>query len=201
MESNNHSSHGGARPGAGRKNKTGGKTVVKRIPESLVPAVDEMIAGLIDRNRESGNLPAQAWRMAPRPTSAVIPLANDKIPAGFPSPAEPHISDYIDFNEYLVATPAATIAVRSGGLSMFDAGIDLNDLLIIDRSVTAKHGDIVMADLGNEYTIKRLHKKAGRIELRSENSSSGEYPNFVPSENDTWSIVGVVRFVIKDVRR
>lgn len=194
------SRHGGARTGSGRKSKSG-PTVVKRIPQSIVPVIDDLIKRVSNQAQESaGNVPLDAMLLSANLSSISIPLAQEKIPAGFPSPAEPHIADYIDFNAYLVATPAATIAVRSGGLSMLDAGIDINDLLIIDRSVTAKHGDIVMADLGNEFTIKRLYKKAGRIELRSENSSE-QYPNFTPTEHDTWSIVGVVQFVIKDVRR
>ena len=58
-----------------------------------------------------------------------------------------------------------------------------------------------MADLGNEFTIKRLHKFTdGRIELRSENAN-GDYPNFIPTnDNDTWVIVGVLTFIIKDFR-
>lgn len=84
---------------------------------------------------------------------------------------------------------------------MLDAGIDKDDLLLIDRSKTPRHGDIVMADLGNEFTIKRLHLLPGRlVELHSENAV-GDYPNFSPKEEENWSIVGVVTFVIKDVRR
>ena len=82
---------------------------------------------------------------------------------------------------------------------MLDAGINKDDILVIDRSVPFKHGDIVMADLGNEFTIKRLVKTKAGFELHSENAS-GEYPNFIPKEGDNWSIVGVVTFVLKDVR-
>lgn len=83
---------------------------------------------------------------------------------------------------------------------MHDAGISRDDLLIIDRSLTPKHRDIVMADLGNEFTIKRLHKlDNGNVELHSENSSQS-YPNFNFSEGDTLAIVGVVTYVIKHVR-
>ncbi|QEY25803.1 LexA family protein [Neisseria zalophi] len=192
--------HGGARIGAGRKSMNG-PTVVKRIPQSIVPVVDDLIKRIANQTQESdAKLPLDAILLSGNLSSVSIPLAEEKIPAGFPNPASSDVADYIDFNAYLVATPAATIVVRSGGLSMLDAGIDVNDLLIIDRSVTAKHGDIVMADLGNEFTIKRLYKKGNQIELRSENSSE-TYPNFTPTEHDTWFIVGVVRFVIKDVRR
>ncbi len=183
---------GGRRDGAGRKSKTGEATAVKRIPVSLIPTVDAMIA--------STPLPLGSFMPINR-TSAKVPLAVEKIPAGFPSPAEPYVADYLDFNEYLITNPSATFAARSGGYSMLDAGIGKDDILIIDRSKTPKHSDIVMADLGNEFTIKRLYKVPGRKpELHSENAS-GEYPDFVPTDEDTWSVVGVVTFVIKDVRQ
>ena len=184
--------HGGRREGAGRKSKTGGVTVVKRIPVSLIPTVDAMIA--------STTLPLGSLIPINR-TSVKIPFALENIPAGFPSPAEPYVADYLDFNEYLITNPSATFAARSGGYSMLDAGIGKDDIMIIDRSKTPKHGDIVMADLGNEFTIKRLYKVPDRKpELHSENAS-GEYPDFVPTDGDTWSVVGVVTFVIKDVRQ
>ena len=84
---------------------------------------------------------------------------------------------------------------------MRDAGIDKDDLLIIDRSVTPVHRDIVMADLGNEYTIKRLCIKPNdQIELHSENSLAA-YPNFVFKEDDQLVIIGVVMHIIKTPRR
>ncbi len=183
---------GGRRDGAGRKSKSGEATAVKRIPVSLIPTVDAMIAftampqgSLIPINR----------------TTLKVPYALEKIPAGFPSPAEPYVADYLDFNEYLITNPSATFAARSGGYSMLDAGIGKDDIMIIDRSKTPKHGDIVMADVGNEFTIKRLYKVPGRKpELHSENAS-GEYPDFIPDDSDTWTVVGVVTFVIKDVRQ
>lgn len=183
---------GGRREGAGRKSKTGEATVVKRIPVSLIPTVDTMIVSTI--------LP-QGSLIPINRTTLKVPYALEKIPAGFPSPAEPYIADYLDFNEYLIANPSATFAARSGGYSMLDAGISKDDIMIIDRSKTPKHGDIVMADVGNEFTIKRLYKIPGRKpELHSENAS-GEFPDFVPTDEDTWSVVGVVTFVIKDVRQ
>lgn len=199
MKSEKDNSHGGARPGAGRRAKAG-LTIVKRLPVALVPAVDAMIAQMSAQGQPTARLPLDVMLPAASPPPASIPLANDKIPAGFPSPAEPYISEYLDFNQYLVRNPEATFVARSGGQSMFDAGIDIDDLLVIDRSLAAKHRDIVMADLGNEFTIKRLYKHAGRIELHSENAAA-DYPNFIPAENDIWTIVGVVTHIIKAVKR
>ena len=84
----------------------------------------------------SDHLPLTALFLVEKPSRLSIPIANDKIPAGFPSPAEPYATGYLDFNEYLITNPAATISVYCGGESMRDAGIDKDDLLIIDRSVT-----------------------------------------------------------------
>ena len=127
-------------------------------------------------------------------------MAIEKIPAGFPSPAEGYACDYLDFNQYLVDTPAATFTVKCGGESMFDAGINKSDLLVIDRSLEPKHMDIVMADLGSEYTIKRLCiKPNGNIELHSENSQVA-YPSFQFKEDDQLMIVGVVMHIIKTPR-
>ncbi|PIT51137.1 hypothetical protein BHC44_11340 [Snodgrassella alvi] len=195
------SGHGGARAGAGRKAKIAGPKIVKRIPVSLIPAVEHLISQLANTPlRPAQNLPADCWKIADNLSQLNIPLAIETIPAGFPSPAEPYISDYLDFNQYLIKNQAATIAVRCGGDSMHDAGISRNDLLIIDRSLIPKHRDIVMADLGNEFTIKRLHKLDNyRIELHSENSSQS-YPNFSFKEGDTLAIVGVVTYVIKHIR-
>ena len=105
----------------------------------------------------STHVPIEAMRPVIQSGLLQIPVASDKVPAGFPSPAEPYATAFLDFNEYLITNPVATISVYCGGESMLDAGIAKDDLLIIDRSVTPKHRDIVMADLGNEYPIKRLH--------------------------------------------
>ena len=75
-----------------------------------LPTIDALIADLDTR------LPDGIRWLAPTLTSAQIPYSTDKIPAGFPSPAEPYVSDYIDFNEYLVQNQAATFTARSGGL-------------------------------------------------------------------------------------
>lgn len=192
--------HGGARAGAGRKAKIAEPKIVKRIPVSLIPAVEHMISQLAStRLCPAQHLPLDCWHVAEHLSQLTIPLATETVPAGFPSPAEPYISDYLDFNQYLIKNQAATIAVRCGGDSMHDAGISRDDLLIIDRSITPKHRDIVMADLGNEFTIKRLHQlDNGCIELHSENSNQS-YPNFSFQEGDTLAIVGVVTYVIKHI--
>ena len=106
---------GGRREGAGRKSKSGESTAVKRIPISLIPAVDALIT--------SSRLP-QGSLIPINRTTLKVPYALEKIPAGFPSPAEPYVADYLDFNEYLIANPSVRFVARSGGYSMIDAGIN-----------------------------------------------------------------------------
>ena len=134
------------------------------------------------------------------PSKMETPISIESIPAGFPSPAAEYAVDYLDFNEYLIHNPPATITVRCGGESMNDAGINKDDLLIIDRSATPRHMDVVLADLGNEYTIKRLHVLAkGQYEPHSENSKVN-YPSFYCRGEEGFSVIGVVMFVIKAFR-
>lgn len=196
--------HGGKRANAGRKSTLGEKTVVKRIPISCVPIVDEIVAAKrasyhLKPSKYTGRLPDDVLYLSNTPSKLDIPLYQEKVAAGFPSPAEGYLSNEIDLNELLVTNPPATIMIRCGGLSMLDAGIDLDDLLIVDRSPMAEHNDIVLANVNNEFTIKRLVKGAHGFELHSENNS-GDYPNFIPSDGDEWSIVGVVSHVIKKTR-
>ena len=76
--------------------------------------------------------------------------------AGFPSPAEQYLEPPLDLNELLVKRPAATYFVRVEGDSMSDAGINDKDLLVVDRSLTPANGDIIIAAVDGEFTVKRL---------------------------------------------
>ena len=92
----------------------------------------------------------------PDPLMRLIPFFQDKVQAGFPSPAQDYIEKGIDLNELCVNHPAATYFVMATGMSMVDAGIYEGSLLVVDRSLEAKHGDIIIASLAGEYTVKRL---------------------------------------------
>ena len=100
----------------------------------------------------------------------------------------------LDLNQYLIHNKAATFIFTIKGDSMIDASIEDGDKVIVDRSIKARHRHIVVAVVNNEYTIKRLYKYAGRIELHPEN------PRYIPitfsegSELQIWGVViGVVR--------
>lgn len=83
-------------------------------------------------------------------------MATERVAAGFPSPAQDDIEQALDLNEYLIRNENATFIVKANSLSMLDAGIDIDDPLIVDRSIPAKSGDIVIALIDNDFTVKRL---------------------------------------------
>lgn len=98
-----------------------------------------------------------------------LPLYAARVPAGFPSPADDHLDRRLDLNEHLVRRPAATFFVRAEGESMMGAGIFDGDILIVDRSLTPRRGDIVIAVLHGELTVKRLATTRGRRLLKADN--------------------------------
>ncbi len=109
-------------------------------------------------------------------SSIKLPLYSCKISAGFPSPADDHLEKSLDLNSYLIKHPAATFFVRVSGDSMINAGINDNDILIVDRSLKPSHGKIVIAVVDGQMTVKRLYKRSGKLILMPENK------NFKPIE-------------------
>ncbi len=126
-------------------------------------------------------------------TSVKIPLLASNLQAGFPSPLEEFIDTALDLNEALITHPAATFFVRVEGNSMEDAHIIKGDLLIVDRSIDPRSGQIVVAVLNGEFTVKRLVIKKGKLFLKPENS---KFPSIAISEDSEFSIFGVVTYVI-----
>lgn len=125
-----------------------------------------------------------------------IPLFSSKIKAGFPSPADSYMEKKLDLNEYLIKHEAATFFLRVSGDSMEGAGISSNDILIVDRAEEVKDGNIIIASLNGELTVKRLKKRQGKVTLVPENP---EYNEIVVTEESEFEVFGVVTFVIKEV--
>jgi DNA polymerase V len=124
------------------------------------------------------------------------PLMASKISAGFPSPAQDYIEGKLDLNEYMVAHPAATFFVRVDGYSMVGAGIQPDDILVVDRSLDATHNRIVIAIVDGELTVKRLKIEAKEYFLMPE---SEDYPSIHIHEGMDFAIWGVVTYVIHKV--
>ncbi|NUF35661.1 translesion error-prone DNA polymerase V autoproteolytic subunit [Acinetobacter oleivorans] len=133
-----------------------------------------------------------------RSTQMLIPYALEKINAGFPSPAQDYIDKALDMNEHLIKNETATFIVKVASLSMLNAGIEIDDELIVDRSLDAKHGDIVVALIDNDFTVKRLMIEESRKWLKAENP---EYKNIYLSEGQELIVWGVVTHIIKITRR
>jgi len=124
------------------------------------------------------------------------PLMASKISAGFPSPAQDYVEGKLDLNEYMIAHPASTFFVRVDGYSMVGAGIQPNDILVVDRSLEAVNNRIVIAIVEGELTVKRLKIEANEYYLMPE---SEDYPSIHIVEDMDFAIWGVVTFVIHKV--
>ncbi len=123
------------------------------------------------------------------------------IKAGFPSPAEDYQHETLDFNRDLIKHPEATFYGRVDGDSMVEAGINDGDIAIIDRSVEAADGDVIVAFVNNEFTIKYLdlsHRQEGYIELRPANK---RYHSIRISDTDNFEVWGVVVWTIHNWKR
>lgn len=104
----------------------------------------------------SNHLLRQVQWPAFSPARLRIPLFASKVPAGFPSPAEEHVEARLDPTEYLVEQPEATFFVTIQGNSMIEAGLMPGDKVVVDRSRTPAVGNIVLAVVDGEFTIKQL---------------------------------------------
>ena len=126
--------------------------------------------------------------------SDCIPFFTSSVQAGFASVADEHIEGYLDLNELVVKHPAATFFVRVAGESMKDAGIYPGDILVVDRSLTAASGKIIVACLDGEFLVKRFMPEGATIRLVSAN------PRFldmkIDPEKSDFRIWGVVTYVI-----
>lgn len=161
------SPRGGKREGAGRPKGEPSKTI--RVPVSQLEAI--------------GHLIEEVYR---------IPVFSSKVQAGFPSPADDYIDRYLDLNTEFIKHPAATFLLRATGDSMVDAGIFSGDLLIVDKSLEAIDGKIVIAAINGELTVKRLSCKKGRVQLVPANPKY--QPIDISDEQDVviWGVVTLV---------
>lgn len=167
---------GGKRRNAGRpegKGPYGEATRTIRVPVSLVDEIKIFAAN-------------KGFKM---------PLYSSRVQAGYPSSSESHVERHVDLNRDLVKSPEDAFLVYATGDSMKDAGIRDGDLLVVDRSIPATHGKIVVAALNGETTVKYLHIRKGKVFLVPANKRFKEIP--VDPEAGT-VILGVVTSSIKE---
>ncbi|RBO82672.1 LexA family protein [Marinomonas aquiplantarum] len=127
----------------------------------------------------------------------LIPLYGDSVSAGFPSPAQDFVEKTLDLNDLCIADPNATFFVRVSGDSMKEEAIFHDDVLVVDRSLTAKHGDVVIACIHGEITVKTLELKPNVL-LRPKNKA---YKAIHITEECELEIFGVVTGVVRKYSR
>jgi DNA polymerase V len=185
MRKSTQNTHGGFRENAGRNPGEGSKVI--RLPLSLVPSVESLLAA-----------PHGARVPSPSTTPLSLPKFGHRVKAGFPSPADDYIEAWLDLNEHLIEHKEATFFVEASGDSMVGAGIQEGNLLVVDRALEPGNGDIVIAVVDGELTVKRLEKRRGKIRLLAEN------PAYAPIEfkdGQELTIWGVVTSVIQKIKR
>lgn len=124
-------------------------------------------------------------------------MAQTEIHAGFPSPATDYMTQAIDLNKELVRHPAATFYGRVVGDSMIDAGVEEGDILVIDRSLEPRDGDMAVCFVDGEFTLKYIRMKDESLTLVPANP---KYPQIRIEEGIDFKMWGVVTYVIKRVR-
>ena len=118
-----------------------------------------------------------------------LPLMGSKLAAGFPKPSDDHLEGRIDITRMLIDQPAATFIAQVDGHSMIDAGIQPGDYLVVNKAAEWKNGSIVVARIADEFTLKRIRKRAGRVFLLPENKT---YPTIELNEECDCEVWGVV---------
>lgn len=121
-----------------------------------------------------------------------VSLFNSKVPAGFPSPADDHVEKRLDPTEFLVDQADATFFVSIQGESMIDVGLLPGDKAVVDRSKTATVGDIVLAVVDGDFTIKILNRKQDGSPRLMPANVAGKYLPIDIKEHMQFEVWGVV---------
>lgn len=198
-------SHGGKRPGAGRKSINspfGEPTFLVRMPVSVQTRVVTFLEEFKKRRNLSIAQPnSPLIAAAINPPLLELPLYIGKVSAGrttgFASPAQDYEQERLDLNKKMVTNAPATFfyTVGKSDDSMIDDGIMPGGLLVVDRSIAAKSGKNVIAIVDGEYVVKRLYKRNEIIELRSMNKVMN-YPPIRYKEGLELLIEGVVTYAV-----
>jgi SOS regulatory protein LexA len=154
-----------------------------RSKNAVSKVVDKLIeAGVVGKDAQG--------RLIPENLGGVRLLG--LVEAGFPSAAEEELLDVMDFDEYLVPNKESTYILKVKGDSMIDAGIQPGDMVVVERRATYKPGQIVIAMIDNEYTMKYLRKKDGKHFLEPANA---KYKPIYPRES--FRVEAVVTAVVR----
>lgn len=184
------------KPGGGRRagtGKFGEPTEVIRVPTSQAPVIKDFLSAYQRKNRltDLDTVDDFVWPALQLATTS-LPLFSSKVSAGLPSPAEEHIEKRLDPNEFLIDQQDSTFFVTIQGMSMVDIGLLPGDKAVVDRAKQPSIGDIVLAVLDGEFTIKTLSRsKQGNVRLLPANSTGAYSPIEINSEMsfEIWGVV------------
>jgi SOS regulatory protein LexA len=130
------------------------------------------VAALVARLKLAGFIDSTPdRRLAPTKRFFARPVASSPVRAGLAEAVDDANSDALTIDDYLITNPSKTILIRVKGDSMVDAGIFEGDLVVVEKQATASKGDIVVAIVDNEFTLKRLDLEDGNFILRPENKA------------------------------
>ncbi len=136
------------------------------------------VAAMVARLKLAGYLDTTPdRRLAPTARFFARPVAESPVQAGLPNPVEDGHADALTIDDYLIERPSQTVLIRVRGDSMMDAGILEGDLVVVEKTTVAKRGDIVVAIVDGQFTLKRLDLERGRFILVPENKA---YPVIRP---------------------
>ena len=147
-----------AKPGRPKgRNAYGESTIPLRIPKSKVAQINDFLKQCaLTKSSDTLDSYEHIRKVSAPEVSVELPLYSSKVSAGFPSPADDHIEKRLNINDYLIEQADATFLITVTGLSMRDAGLLPKDVVIVDRSKNANIGNIILAVVDGEFTIKQL---------------------------------------------
>lgn len=123
----------------------------------------------------------------------LLPYYDNSIPAGFPSPALDYIEQRLDLNEHLIEHPNSTFIIKVKGDSMVEAGINDEDLLIVDKSRQPEMGQVVIAELNGEFTVKFIEEIKGELYLVPANK---KFDPILINDETEFMVWGIVIYTI-----
>ncbi len=130
------------------------------------------VAAMVARLKLAGFLDSTPdRRLAPTKRFFARPLADSPVRAGLPEQVDDSDADALTIDDYLIERPSQTVLIRVKGDSMMDAGIFDGDLVVVEKRPSAHKGDIVVAIVDNQFTLKRLDVEDGKFVLRAENKA------------------------------
>ncbi|MEI6970538.1 MAG: transcriptional repressor LexA [bacterium] len=174
--------------------------------ENRLPGYNEMMVilgyksknavhGLLERLSQLGYIKKTGHKIAPtgKLTGTIRLLGT--VQAGFPSPAEEELVDVLSLDEFLVSRPNATFMLTVSGDSMIDAGIHPGDIVLVEKGTAPANGDIVIAQVDGEWTMKYYVKERNVVRLEPANR---KYSTITPK--NSLVIGGVVRSLVRKYR-